>query len=326
MNEPAWPDRFTAELERFPAPLRALLTAELAAGNEIIEAGAGFPAPPVGGLARLKAPISTRAADAKDGLVFRRWPNWNRETGFTDAQGFFFVLNPPPPPPSDPGMDAIRASADAPQPRPAPNPSGAVDRFQASMVLDYEKWHDGIGYDLEAIESATNEERASIERIVLGQGAQNWRDIEALVALGTPRARKALRQAFDHGKIEIRMAVLSRAPDLVNDQERTDALVEAIRVEQFYGGLTEALDLVEGFHPPPVIDALFRGTLVRAGEIAVHFAALLYYIHGKAQEPFDWGHRPFFLQFHTEVESERVAAFHRLCADVGVAPARYLDT
>ena len=32
--------------------------------------------------------------------------------------------------------------------------TNAVARFTASMVINYEKWHDGIGYDLDAIRDA----------------------------------------------------------------------------------------------------------------------------------------------------------------------------
>ena len=38
--------------------------------------------------------------------------------------------------------------------------SDAVSRFRASMNIDYEKWHDGIGYDLDALRAASNGERA----------------------------------------------------------------------------------------------------------------------------------------------------------------------
>jgi len=75
---------------------------------------------------------------------------------------------------------------------------------------------------------------------------------------------------------------------------------------------------VEEHHPPPVIEALFRGALVRKGDIAVHFAAMLMFLHGRAAEAFDWDQRPFYLTFHTEDPAERAAAFRELCARVGV--------
>ena len=38
------------------------------------------------------------------------------------------------------------------------HPDSAVRRFERSMVMDYEKWHDGTGYDLEALKEATPDE------------------------------------------------------------------------------------------------------------------------------------------------------------------------
>jgi hypothetical protein len=51
---------------------------------------------------------------------------------------------------------------------------------------------------------------------------------------------------------------------------------------------------------------------------------MLTFLHGKADEPFDWEQRPFFLRFHTEVRSEREAVFHELCERIGVDAGKYL--
>jgi hypothetical protein len=83
-------------------------------------------------------------------------------------------------------------------------------------------------------------------------------------------------------------------------------------------------DEAEEFHPPGVVETLFRGALNRDGEAAVHFAALLFFLHGKADEPFDWNHRPFFLRFNTDDRKERIAVFRELCEIVGVDPKQYL--
>ncbi|HEY4328691.1 MAG TPA: hypothetical protein VGN88_03060, partial [Phycisphaerae bacterium] len=91
-----------------------------------------------------------------------------------------------------------------------------------------------------------------------------------------------------------------------------------------YDGLTEALDEAETFHPPAVMDALFKAALTRDGEAAVHFAALLFFLHGKAKEAFDWDHRPFFLRFNEPDLQLRKAAFKELCQTVGVDSAKYM--
>lgn len=204
-------------------------------------------------------------------------------------------------------------------------PSGdAVARFVSSMAVDRDAWRDGLGYDLEALRGASAEERVRIEDLLLGRGVSGWRDVEALAALGTPRAHAALREAAVGADAEVRLAVLSYAPDLVSEAGRTASVVAALRDAAFYGGLTQALAEVETRHPPEVVDALLRGALAREGEVAVHFAAMLCYVHGRTAEPFDWGERPFFLRFRTEDRRERETAFRELCARLGIDARPYL--
>jgi hypothetical protein len=93
--------------------------------------------------------------------------------------------------------------------------------------------------------------------------------------------------------------------------------VKALESAEIYGGLTQALLQIESFHPPEVVEALFRGVLARSGEVAVLLAAMLMYIHGKAASSFDWDQRPFFLKFNTDDRAERAEAFKDLCERVG---------
>ena len=101
--------------------------------------------------------------------------------------------------------------------------------------------------------------------------------------------------------------------------------MQALEDAEIYGGLTQALSQVEDFHPPAVVEALFRGVVARSGEVAVHFAAMLLFIHRQATSPFDWNQRPFCLEFDTDRRSERVAQFRRLCEWVGADANQYLD-
>jgi hypothetical protein len=57
---------------------------------------------------------------------------------------------------------------------------------------------------------------------------------------------------------------------------------------------------------------------------AVQFAALLWFVYGKADNPFDWDRRPFFVRFNTPDRSEREAVFVDLCQNTGVASSDYL--
>lgn len=95
-------------LAEFPAALRALVEAELAAGNSIAEFSGGFPAPPAGNSLKLANKVSTRPRASGEGLVFYERNSSLYSGEFTDAQRFYFVLEPPNPPPPEPDMNAIR--------------------------------------------------------------------------------------------------------------------------------------------------------------------------------------------------------------------------
>ena len=341
------PEPFRADVEKLPPLLRALLEAELAAGNAIDHVGHSFPAPPVGAYIKLVKPVTTRPRTSGDGLQFRERQSSLSSGEFTDERRFFFIVEPPSPPPPEPDMDAIRAGLEKAaatddsklSERAARSPGlfGALgsllfcgtadtplEKFKRSMVIDYEKWHDGIGYDLDAIAAASPEERGYIEMLLLQRGAADWRDVEALAALDTPRARAVLTDASQSKDHQVRAAVIRYRPELVSDQRRTESIVLALESADFYSGLTEALDDAVDFHPPEVMDALFRGALERQGSGPVHFAALLLFLHGKAAEPFDWALRPFFLKFNTADRDEREALFRELCSRIDVDPSGYL--
>jgi hypothetical protein len=353
------------DFEALPRALRRLLQAELAAGNEIVEVGHSFPAPPAGAYFKLARPVTTRARKSGRGIEFvdRNMPGHAGE--FSDPERFHFILEPPAPPPPEPDMNAVRAALEAKQraadgalydaqrraakkrrlrrthaaekktgealpPAAAPDPAppaapglgdaGTVERFRRSMVVDFDKWHDGVGYDVDLLEIATPEERAEIESLLLRRGVSDWRDVEALAALDSPRARVLLRATLTAGDSALAVAVVCHAPHLVDDHERAAILVAALEGGEFYAGLTQALDEVEEFHPPAVVEALVRGALTRPGEIAAHFAGMLLYVHGNAATAFDWDQRPFLLRFNTADPVERRVALQELCARIGLPP------
>jgi hypothetical protein len=77
-------------------------------------------------------------------------------------------------------------------------------------------------------------------------------------------------------------------------------------------GWVATLAEVESSHPASIVDALWRGLTTRPGDVAVHYAAMLAFLHGKAESTFDWSLRPLFLAFNTPSETERQAALAEL--------------
>jgi len=329
------PAKFQSDVDALPPVLRALLDAELAAGNEIDEIGHSFPAPPIGAAIKLKKRISTRSPGPGDGLRYRAVNGSLYSSEYTDESRRYFLLEPPLPPPEPIDMDAIRRAHNASSGLPTPQrpeassvrpaaPKTLVERFKASMAMDYDKWHDGTGYDLELLAEANPREKAEIEKILLQSPADGWRDVEALAALDTPAARQALKTAATKGSLETRLAVLRDAPHVIPEEQRTATILKGIKDAEPFGGLSAILGLIEDHHPAPVIEEMLRQTLRGGTNNGVHYAAMLFWIHGKAAAPFDWDHRPFFLKFSGTTGTERRQAFVELCEKIGVDPTPYL--
>jgi hypothetical protein len=207
---------------------------------------------------------------------------------------------------------------------PQTHSNSALKRFEKSMIIDYEKWHDGLSYDLEAVKSASPEELKRIEQILINHMPRDWRDIEALAQIDTERARETIKNALKDPNPDVRIAVSRFTPNLVIDSERSKSLIMALKSAEVFSGLSQTLDEIEDYHPNEVKEALIEGLLSRQGEVATLFAGMLFYIYGKADEPFDWSQRPFFLRFNTENKEEREQAFLELCKKLNIEPKKYL--
>lgn len=97
--------------------------------------------------------------------------------------------------------------------------------------------------------------------------------------------------------------------------------MQARERSEIHTGLSEALEEVAEHQPPEIVWTLLRGLMERDGSTAVHFAALLYFIHGKVPWPFDAARRPFFLRFNIADLAERKQVVRELCATLGADPS-----
>jgi hypothetical protein len=169
------------------------------------------------------------------------------------------------------------------------------------------------------------DEQFRAEHWLLARAGNDWRDLEGLLALSTASGRAAVVEQLRTGKLEQRLQaarLLEGDPALAPDIEA--AAVAGLASALLFEGLSIALDLATELRTPSLVNALFRAALRDEGEAAVHAAARLAYIHGKAKEPFDWELRPLFLRFNTKDRGEREVAFRELCAQCAVDPEPYL--
>lgn len=173
------------------------------------------------------------------------------------------------------------------------------------MNIDYEKWHDGAGYDIDIIRNANAAERAEIERLLARRGVRDWRDVEALAALGSTAQ---LRHALASSDFTVALAVLEHAPAIASESEAVQLIERALRDAEIGAGFAEALRIVEKFHPPAVIDAMLRAIAARRNPTLI--VAMLLYVKGQAKEAFDYDLMPYFGRF---CEQERSVAIRELC-------------
>ncbi len=192
-----------------------------------------------------------------------------------------------------------------------------VDRFRQSMGIDYMKWHDGIGYDLEAIDEMNDKDRRAAERLIVAKGVTDWRDLEALERIGTPSALSHIFEARDSDNAELRLRAHGYGPP-ADSPEREEAIVRLLGVADVYGGLSHALDEALEYPTPKVVGTLVLVVRDRPGAPAYNAAATLYCIHGKIDSPYSFENRPFLLQFSEQDSPARQAAFDQMVHELGL--------
>ncbi len=177
--------------------------------------------------------------------------------------------------------------------------SKTYQRFLDSMVMDFDKWHDGTGYDLKILKQLEPGEKASIEKLLIKNLEQdgNWRDVEALAALGTAQAWAAVERAKFHNETKVRKYALRIS---INRQDSNDmsekdlAKLEELVITAVKHG---DFEIAEKIPTMGVKKALLDSIPGFKSEVRVSAAAFLLYLCDQAPEPFDWSQRSFFLLF-----------------------------
>jgi hypothetical protein len=190
------------------------------------------------------------------------------------------------------------------------------------MTIGYMEWHDGIGYDLDALRSVAPEEREAVEDLVVARRAADWRDLEALDCLGSERALYELQKALRAKSIDIRIEAAQRlaARELLNEAEIESILVEALGRTTLLDGMVKTLRLAAAYPTAAVRAKLLWCTTKGNVDIRVHAAALVHFLCGGSSSSFDMKFRPLYLRFGAAARGEREAAYRELCTMIGVEP------
>lgn len=194
----------------------------------------------------------------------------------------------------------------------------AYARFLESMKITYEKWHDGIPYDLDALDELTEIEQDKIEKLLISKRSNDWRDIEALARIGSPPALSALRENLNSKSVVIKLESAKHLVDRNLLPDIDTIIAEAIPQARIGEGLVEAMSLAEKYPTEKVRRALLKCCFNGHSDLRAHCAALLFFLYGVSQSSFDWNYRPFFLKFNEEDALKRKLAFDELCQTIGV--------
>jgi len=151
---------------------------------------------------------------------------------------------------------------------PPRNPSPAYQRFKRSMMLDYDAWRDGTPYDVAALADVTEDERELFTDELCEKGSLDWRDVEALRALASPRALERLGKAAesqtDGGGIEAFMDEVSQSWTPEVEARFIDKLE---RVQSMTGALDRLYDIAEAHPTPAVIAQLLRNARIHSDPV-----------------------------------------------------------
>lgn len=207
-------------------------------------------------------------------------------------------------------------------PKKTPQHSEAYRTFIASMQITLDDWREGNGYDLEALDEVSDSERDELVKVLAEELKSNpdWRQAEALGAIGTPAAVQVLQEAMKSADPELRIHVAEQLVELDEPADLESAIIEALCNTNLSNGLSYAIDTAEQHPSPKIQETLLELALHGDEEQRFHCAALALYLGGQAEEAFDWDHRPFFLRFTDEDRKVQIEAYKELCERLGVTP------
>lgn len=147
---------------------------------------------------------------------------------------------------------------------PPKNPSPAYTRFKASTVIDYGKWRDGEPYDIAALADVTAEERDLLVDEICENNSLDWRDVEALRALGTEKAikrvGKAAEKQTDGAGIEAFMDDIAKHG--WTEEIETRFIEKLERAASMTGALDRLYEIAEAHQTPAVMKQLMRNARV----------------------------------------------------------------
>lgn len=184
----------------------------------------------------------------------------------------------------------------------------AWERFQASLNVGFDQWHDGIGYDLAALGEMSAEERESVRSMMAARirgGSASWREVEVAGVLGDRAALQAAAKSKDD-------IVSRRALEALGDSRGAEAKVAAGVLSGNWTVFSQALDSAPDHKTEPVKRALIE-RVRRRDDGCVPAGMVLLEVFAGVEDA--WPERPMLFRIREEPEGGRT--FQDLVRRVG---------
>jgi hypothetical protein len=194
---------------------------------------------------------------------------------------------------------------------PRPEPTPAFLRFKASMMLDYDAWKEGEPYDIAALAEVTPDERDQLTEVIAAKGKLDWRDVEALRALDTPRARARIKTAArlqtDGGGAE---ALGDEVAAGWSPSTEKRFLAKLGKAQLMDSSLDRLLEIAEAHPTDAVRKRLWKLATTGDRDTRYTYGAFLLYLNGHAGDWYGWNtkHRPHLLDITHEEGAKQIAA------------------
>ena len=195
---------------------------------------------------------------------------------------------------------------------PPRNPSDAYARFKKSMMIDYDAWREGTPYDVAALSEVTGEERELLTEELCDKSSLDWRDVEALRALATPKALMrvgvAAEKQTDGGGIE---AFFDEVAEGWTPEIEGRFIEKLERVQSMTGALDRLYEIAEAHPTPVVMEQLLRNARIHSDPtVRYSMAAFLLELtgHTDTRYTFDAEIRPNLLNLNSADYAEYKAA------------------
>lgn len=195
----------------------------------------------------------------------------------------------------------------------------AMDKFIKSMNISYEDWRNGNGYNLNVVKELSPEELREVEKVLIARKDEDFRDVEALAALGTPGAIQALKDCLKSPNYSNRFHAVQYLRDAGSEDRVEEIILSTLHLTSIGYGMVEGLRLAKKYPTEKVKHRLIWCTLHGNDDIRAHCAAMALYLYSKADSDFDNKQQIIFRVGAKNKEMGR-KAFPEFCQILGVNP------